>query len=350
MGLFIAILLLSMLIFLHELGHFFAARAFGVRVEVFSIGFGKKLLSYKIGHTQWSLSAIPLGGYVQMKGQDDTNPQLRSSDPDAYSTKRPWQRIIILFAGPFANFLVAFILYLFVASLGVPKLLADIGEVGNDSPAYHAKLQKGDQILKINGADVTFWEEIAPRIESSPQGVALLIERERQLLDIQLTPKLIEDKNIFGERIERYIIGIKPLGSTRIESLNFPQTLHFAWQRTQEASMMILLSIQKLITGVIGSENVNGVITIVDVTAKMSDRGIVALLLFTALISINLGVLNLLPIPALDGGHILFNLYEMASQKPPSTQAMLTLTLMGWGLLGSLMLLGIYNDINRLLG
>jgi hypothetical protein len=141
MGIVVALLVLSVLIFFHELGHFTAARFFGVRVDVFSIGFGKKLFTKKIGDTQWSLSAIPLGGYVKMKGQDDSDPTKISYDEDSYNVKKPWQRIIILLAGPFANFLLAFILYFAIANMGVPKLLPYVGKVGENTPAYQAGLK-----------------------------------------------------------------------------------------------------------------------------------------------------------------------------------------------------------------
>ena len=129
MGTLVALLVLSVLIFFHELGHFAAARFFVVQVDVFSIGFGKKLYSKMIGKTEWSLSAIPLGGYVKMKGQDDSDPTAVSYDDDSYNVKKPWQRIIILLAGPFANFLLAFVLYFAIANIGVPKLLPYVGEV-----------------------------------------------------------------------------------------------------------------------------------------------------------------------------------------------------------------------------
>ena len=128
------LLVLSVLIFFHELGHFTAARFFGVQVDVFSIGFGKKLYSRMIGKTEWSISAVPLGGYVKMKGQDDADPTKVSYDEDSYNAKKPWQRIIILLAGPFANFLLAFLLYFAIANLGVPKLLPYVGKVNVQTP------------------------------------------------------------------------------------------------------------------------------------------------------------------------------------------------------------------------
>ncbi|MEA1880399.1 MAG: RIP metalloprotease RseP, partial [Campylobacterota bacterium] len=345
-----AILVLSILIFFHELGHFTAARYFGVQVDVFSIGFGKKLYSRTIGKTEWSISAIPLGGYVKMKGQDDTDLTKISYDEDSYNVKKPWQRIIILLAGPFANFLLAFLLYVAIANIGVPKLLPHVGTVGENTPALASGLQANDKITQINGKPIRFWDDISPIIDAKDGDLFITIERDNTILSLQLRPKMIEDKNMFGETITRRIIGITASGEQKMITFGLLESLHYAWNETKRASLMIIQSIQKLITGVIGAENLSGVITIVDVTSKASAAGITALFFFTALISVNLGVLNLLPIPALDGGHIMFNLYEMFTGKTASQKSMIAITLFGWSILISLMLLGLYNDINRILG
>ena len=350
MGIFVALLVLSVLIFFHELGHFTAARFFGVRVDVFSIGFGKKLFSKTIGDTEWSLSAIPLGGYVKMKGQDDSDPTKISYDEDSYNVKKPWQRIIILLAGPFANFLLAFLLYFAIANLGVPKLLPYVGTVGADTPAFTAGLQKNDRLMQINGINIQYWENIGQHINDAKADITLIVERGQELVTLQLTPKVIEDQNIFGEKITRRIIGISPSGKQTTVSFGFVEGLNYAWKETKKASLLIVQSVQKLITGVVGADKLGGIITIVDVTAEASSAGILALFFFTALISVNLGVLNLLPIPALDGGHIMFNLYEMITGKTASDKVMMYITMIGWALLISLMMLGLYNDINRLLG
>ena len=349
MGILVALLVLSVLIFFHELGHFTAARFFGVRVDVFSIGFGKKLFTKKIGDTQWSLSAIPLGGYVKMKGQDDSDPTKISYDEDSYNVKKPWQRIIILLAGPFANFLLAFILYFAIANMGVPKLLPYVGKVGDNTPAYQAGLTKDDKIVQINGQNIRFWENIGKNINEAKAGITLIIERDQQLVTLQIVPKIIEDKNIFGEKITRRIIGISPSGKQTTVYFGFMDGLDYAWDETKKASLLIVQSVQKLITGVVGADKLGGIITIVDVTAEASSAGLLALFFFTALISVNLGVLNLLPIPALDGGHIMFNLYEMFTGKTASEKVMMYITMIGWALLISLMMLGLYNDINRLM-
>ena len=350
MGILVALLVLSILIFFHELGHFTAARYFGVQVDVFSIGFGKKLYSKTIGKTQWSISAIPLGGYVKMKGQDDTDPTAISYDEDSYNVKKPWQRIIILLAGPFANFLLAFLLYFAIANIGVPKLLPYIGEVGKDTPAFSAGVSKEDKVLQINGKNIRFWEEIGESINGTQEDITLIVERGDRLITLLLAPKIIEDKNIFGETITRRIIGISPLGKQTTVHYGMIDGLGYAWEETKQASLMIVQSVQKLITGVVGADKLGGIITIVDVTAEASSAGILALFFFTALISVNLGVLNLLPIPALDGGHVMFNLYEIITGRSASEQAMMYMTIIGWAILISLMMLGLYNDINRLLG
>ncbi len=350
MGIFVAILVLSVLIFFHELGHFAVARFFGVQVDVFSIGFGKKLYSKVIGKTQWSISLIPLGGYVKMKGQDDLDPTKISYDDDSYNSKKPWQKILILLAGPFANFLLAFILYFAIANLGVPKLLSSIGSVAPDSPAMSAGLLKGDDIVKINSKDISYWADVGESINQTSDNITLVIKRENELITLTLIPKVIDDINIFGEKITRRIIGISPSGKQTTVYFGLVDGLYYAWDETKKASMLIVESIQKLITGVVSSDKLGGIITIVDVTAQASSAGLLSLFFFTALISVNLGVLNLLPIPALDGGHIMFNLYEMFTGRTPSESVMWYMTVIGWAMLLSLMVLGLYNDINRLIG
>ncbi|CAA6814717.1 MAG: Membrane-associated zinc metalloprotease [uncultured Sulfurovum sp.] len=351
MGIFIALLVFSFLIFFHELGHFLAARYFGVHVEVFSIGFGKRVLTKKFGATQWSLSLIPLGGYVRMKGQDDANPELKSYDSDSYNSKTPFERIVISFAGPFANFLLAFILYLMVSIIGVPTPLANVGKLMDKSPALDAGIQLEDSITNIDGRPIKYWNEIGESLGQNDQEHQITILRDKQYIDLSITPKLLETHNVFGEDDKRYLLGISP-NPNKIEHIpyNLEDGLRFAYEQTQYASLYIVKSLQKLLSGLIPLENLGGAVGIVNTTSKVSQMGWIALLMFTALISVNLGVINLLPIPALDGGHILFHLYELLTKKPANEEIMLKLTLLGWGILLSLMLLGLYNDINRLLG
>jgi len=360
MGIFIAFLILSFLIFFHELGHFVTARFFGVQVDVFSIGFGKKVFSKRIGKTEWSISSIPLGGYVKMKGQDDVNPIAKSNDRDSYSSKAPWQRIIILLAGPFANFLVAFLLYFGISQIGTPLsplfnyshyIEPIVGSFSDNSPAKKIGLKDGDKILEVNNKKIDNWEDIGKTIQNSKQdSLHFRVLRENGVvLEFDIKPIVKEQKNRFGELIKRKLVGIAPkVSNIKLEFSPF-EGLIFAWNETIHASTLIFQSIQKLIMGSVPANQLGGVISIMDVTAKASQSGILPLLFFTALISVNLGVLNLLPIPALDGGHITFNIYEMVTGKAPNEEIAYRLTLIGWAVLLSVMLLGLYNDIHRLI-
>ncbi len=343
-----AILILSFLIFFHELGHFLMAKLVGVKVEVFSIGFGKKLFCKKIKETNWCISAIPLGGYVQMKGQDDSNPTLKSNDPDSYTSKSPWQRILILLGGPGFNFLLAFLIYVFVALYGVVKLAPVVGKTIPNTPAAKV-LKPNDKIVEINGIKIKTWDEMAKLIQKFDV-LNLKIKRNGKIIMLTLKPKIEKQKNIFNETIKRKIIGIMPKGETIIIKYSFVDAIKWAWEEFLNAAMLIIKGLQKLITGAIGLNTLSGPIGIVDVTAKVAQVGIIPLLMLTALLSVNLGILNLLPIPALDGGHIMFNLYEALFKREVNEEIMYRLTIVGWMILGSLMIIGIYNDLVRILG
>jgi len=342
------LLVLSFLVFFHELGHFVAARYFGVKVHVFSIGFGKQLFAKEWKGTTWQLSLIPLGGYVKMKGQDDSNPALVESGDDSYNTKQPWKRIVILFAGPLANFILAAILYFSIALMGASTFASQVGTVQKDSPAFHAGIQKDDLIVRINDEDIKSWEDIGKIIVNSQGALKFYIKRNNKLIAKTINPHISDSQNMFKEKIKKRMIGISPSGKVIKLDLSISQSLVYAYEKTIYSSTMIFQGVQKLIQGVIPSSEVGGVITIGKVISDASQSSIIALFTITALISVNLGVLNLLPIPALDGGHIMFNIYEMITKRKPSDKVFMFLTIAGWVILGSLMLLGIYNDINRI--
>ena len=343
-----AIIILSFLIFFHEFGHFLMARLVGVKVEVFSIGFGKKLLCKNFKGTNWCISAIPLGGYVQMKGQDDTDPTLKSNDPDSYTTKSPWQKILILLGGPGFNFLLAILIYLFIALSGWQKLAPIVGKTIPNTPAYNV-LKPGDKIIQINGIKIKSWDDI-PKIEKKANVLNLMVLREGKIIDLTLKPKIVKEKNIFSETIKRKIIGIVPSGDVVRVKYSLFEAFKVAFEKFKNDSMLIVKGLEKLFTSSVGIKAISGPIGIVDVTAKVANYGMQPLLLLTALLSVNLGILNLLPIPALDGGHIMFNLYEAIFKRELSEAVMVKLTIAGWAFLGGLMLIGFYNDITRLMG
>lgn len=352
MNAFVAFLILCALVLFHELGHFILARICGVKVEVFSIGFGKKLLSLHFRGTQYALSLIPLGGYVKLKGQDAQEDSHNASkihhDSDSYLAKTPLQRIAILLAGSMFNILLALILYMIVGLIGKPTLLPVIGEVREDFPAYIAGVQSGDRILAINTQEIKSWSELDSLIAQSIGEIELVLERAGQRHFIKLTPVSAESTNIFGERESRKVIGIISKNEVGKIAYGIWESVGYAFNETLKTGKLLILGIVKLVSGAIPMSEVGGVVSIVSVIGTASQDSLTTLLYLTAFISINLGILNLLPIPVLDGGHIVLNLYELCRGKAPQANVVHYLTIIGFGVLISLMVLGLYNDILRL--
>lgn len=344
----VTILAISFLIFFHELGHFLAARTLGVKVNTFSIGFGEKIYTKNIGGTDYCLSAIPLGGYVQLKGQDDTDPKAKNYDRDSYNVLSPIKRIYILFAGPFFNFILAFFIYILLGIIGVERLAPSIGHIADGSAAANAGLVKNDKILEINGVKITEWDDISKNVKLKPS--TILIDRNGSILSINLTPKIGETVNLFNEKVQRPLIGISPNGEVVKIYHTGLNSLKFAYDETLEASKLIFKSFTKLVSGAVPLKEVGGIVQIADVTSKAAKISLGVLLTIVALISVNLGVLNLFPIPALDGGHILFNLYELIFRREVNERVLIMLTYCGWALLLGIMVLATFNDIMRLSG
>ncbi|EAK1249791.1 MULTISPECIES: RIP metalloprotease RseP [Campylobacter] len=341
----ITLLVISFLIFFHELGHFLAAKHMRVDVEIFSIGFGKAIFKKTYKNTEYRLSALPFGGYVKLKGQDDLNPSEKNYEPNSYNTLSPLARIYILFAGPFFNFFLAFLLYIAIGFLGVQKLAPVIGNIAPNSAAQKANLQIGDKILAIDGVQIQSFEEIGKLVHAKP--TLLNIERDNKFINITLTPQIDQGYNEFYQKVQKPLIGIAPKGEFVTIYHSGISSLKYAYEESINASLLIFKGLTKIISGELDAKNMGGIITMVDITSKAANTSIVVLFLITALISINLGVLNLLPIPALDGGHILFNLYELIFKKEVPKVCFEYLSYFGMALLLSLMVFVTYNDITR---
>ena len=349
MGILTTVFVLSFLVFFHELGHFLAARYLGVRVLVFSIGFGKAIFSKTIGNTKYVLAMIPLGGYVRMKGQDDLDPTQRNKDTDSYNSKSPIERMIILFAGPFANFLLAFLIYLFIGLGEVKYLAPSIGEVRKDSPASLVDIRKGDIVLSIDNEKIKTWNDLSSMIKKSNKEMIFLINRDDKIIKKILKATDIKYKTMFGDIESKKMVGISAKGDIVNIKHSISDTFSYAYMMVDNNIIMIYTSMEKMILGAISTENLGGIISIAQITSNASEIGYMAVLSLMALISVNLGVLNLLPIPALDGGHIMFNIYELITKHAPNEKTIIIITLLGWVMLLSLMFLGLYNDINRIL-
>ena len=344
----ITVLVISFLIFFHELGHFLAARMLKVGVLKFSVGFGQSVYSKTIGGTEYAISAIPLGGYVSLKGQEDAKPGLKNEDADSYTRLSPLGRIFILFAGPFFNFALAFLIFIALGHIGVERLAPTVGKVLENSAAASAGLKKGDKILNINGIKIREWDEISKNVNLT--STAITLERAGEIKTINLTPKIGQSVTIFGEKIEKPLIGISPSGeAVTIRNTGF-SSIKFALVETVNASKLIFTGLEKLIVGVVPLKEMGGIIQITDITSKAAGIGVSTLLIIAALISVNLGVLNLLPIPALDGGHIFFNLYELIFRREMNEKAYIGLTYCGWAFLLCLMAFATFNDVMRLSG
>ncbi len=347
----VAVLMLAFLIFVHELGHFTIARICGVKVEVFSIGFGKKLCFFKLFGTQFALSLIPLGGYVKLKGMDKEENETNETNQenDSYAQKSPFQKLWILFGGAFFNFLFAILVYFFLALGGEKVLLPVIGDL--EKNALEAGLLKGDKILSINHKKIASFGEIRSVVARSRGELVLEIERNHQILEKRLTPKIvavISDSNDPNEIIKYKVIGIKPdMQKTVVVSYYLFQAFEQALSRFKEGVVLIVDSLRRLITGSASVKELSGVVGIVGALSHASSLSM--LLLFGAFLSINLGILNLLPIPALDGAQMLGVVFKNIFKITLPAFMQNALWLAGVGFLVFIMFLGLFNDITRLL-
>jgi len=349
MGIISAIILLGVLIFIHELGHFLLAKSRGVLVERFSIGFGPVLWKRQKGETEYALSAIPLGGYVKMYGEQ---PDSEDDDPEkahrSFAKKSVFSRFLIVFAGPFANFLLAVVIYAGIFMAGTPRFLAEVGDVAKDSAAMTAGVQKGDMILSIDGKDMKFWDDMTAYVQDRPgQPLNFTIERGGKKLDLTITPRMVTDKDVFGENIRIGRVGIVRGEKNVIERDNPLKAIYNGAVQTYTISKLMLVGLVKLVENVVPADSLGGPIMIVKMAKDSADTGLISFFAFMAVISINLGILNLLPIPVLDGGHILFLIIEAIMRRPVSIRVREVANMFGMALLMFVMFFAFYNDITR---
>lgn len=343
------IILLGVLIFVHEFGHYLAARIAGVGVLKFSLGFGPKIISKKIGETEYILSWIPLGGFVKLLGESGNEELSPEEEQKSFCKQSVWKRILIVLAGPVFNFLLAIIIFAFVLMYGLPNLTSEVGVVQKGSAAYEAGMQNGDKIIYINGEKIKFWEDIRVIIaEAKEKQIEVVVERGKEEKTLMIKPRFSKSKNIFGEDVPAYLIGILPSEKTMIERRNPWDAILSSLYKTWEISKLTVLSVVKMIEGVISPKTLGGPIFIAQVAGAQVKEGLIPFILFMAILSINLGVINLFPIPVLDGGHILFYLIEVVMRREVSVKVREMSQQIGFVVLLMLMLFVIFIDIERL--
>lgn len=345
-----AVILLGILIFVHEAGHFLFAKLLNVKVLKFSLGFGPKVVGRRFGETEYLLSSVPLGGYVKMLGEDQGDEISDADKARAFNFQPRWRRLLIVLSGPLFNIIFAAVIFFFVFVAGVPSLLPEVGEIVPDSPAAHSGLMKGDRIVEIDGSPIHRWDEMTGIIHKSPgRQLHIKIKRGEEAIAFEITPEKKAAPNIFGEQKDVGLIGIKPSGNTIVEKETLSGALIQAIARTWDISVLTVVSIIKLIQRIIPAETIGGPILIFQMAGQQASQGPLSFFAFMAVISINLGIANLLPIPILDGGHILFIGIEAVRRKPLSEKVIMISQRIGLALLVTIMVLAFYNDIMRLI-
>ena len=252
------VILLGVLIFVHELGHFLAAKATGVKVERFSLGFPPKMIGKKVGETEYLLSWVPLGGYVKMYGENpdeegEVPPEMRHR---SFSHKPTWNRFLIVFAGPGFNFFFAFLVYWVVISFtGLPHFLPVVGAVQDNMPASAAGLTAGDRVTSIDGRPVKYWEDVLVLVrDSNGREVEITVDRDGRPVSARLQPKMVVVQNIFGEDQEVPMIGIQVQGEQVFEPVNLLEAVYWGALTTYDRTKLIILSVVKLIQGSISAK------------------------------------------------------------------------------------------------
>jgi regulator of sigma E protease len=344
-------IVLGVLVFVHELGHYLAARWRGVHVEAFSIGFGRALATWTDRRgTVWKLAWIPLGGYVKLHGQE--RPEDVPADVRAlwipgktFHEKEVLSRAIVVAAGPIANFLLAMVLFAgLFATAGRPVAIPVVGDVIADSAASHAGLQTGDRITRIDDTPIARFEDIQ-RIVASHPGVPLTMHVTRGGADetLSVTPQ----SQTASDGSKTGLLGIRG-GNTEFERLNPAEAVVGGVTQTWDVGVQTLAGVWQMITGHRGTEDLGGPLRIAQLSGQVAELGVASLVSFIAVLSVNLGLINLFPIPVLDGGHLLFFLAEAIRGKPLPPRALDYGFRAGFAVLVGLFVFATWNDLSHL--
>ena len=362
-SLFSFLIVLSVLIFFHELGHFLAARRLGVKVLKFSLGFGPRLIGRTVGDTEYLISALPLGGYVKLFGEEPSEGEAAQAlSPEdrkrSFSHASVWKRIVIVAAGPVFNMLLAYLIFTGALSIGVPMYVPDfdslmpvVETVVENSPAQAAGIKPGDRIVSINDHKISTWVQMTEIIYGSAgKALTIVVERDRRDLSLTVTPAPKTIENEEGKTVEVGQIGIgKSPRGVQIEAANPLEAIYKGGQATWQWTYLTVEGLVRLVQGKLSTDNIGGPILIGQMSGQAASQGFGGLAFLIAILSITLGVMNILPIPVLDGGHLLFFAIEAVLGRPLSLRKREIAQQVGLALLLLLMALAFYNDIIRLL-
>lgn len=326
-----AILAFSLLVIIHELGHFAMAKFNGVKVHEFSLGMGPKLFGIKGKETEYLIKAFPIGGYVKMEGEDEG-----SNDPRAFNNKTPGQKLSIVSAGAIMNFVLAIVLFTIIGAVE-GYISPVIGEVVPNTPAMKAGILVGDKITKVNSVNIERWDDFLSEM-SLNKGESLNIEVTRDSKVEQLVLKPLKD-----EKENKFIIGIRV--SNIREKMNLGESVVYGFKQTGSTSKQIFVFLGSLFKGDVSVNDVGGPISIIRISGKAAEMGLTSLMMLTAMLSVQLGILNVIPFPALDGGWIFILLFEIISGKKLNEKKVAMVNYFGFMFLMALMVLIVLKDI-----
>ncbi|HAU28487.1 MAG TPA: RIP metalloprotease RseP [Rhodospirillaceae bacterium] len=351
------VLVLSVLVFVHEFGHYFVARRFGVRIEVFSIGFGRELFGWNDrAGTRWKFSMIPLGGYVRMFGDADesSRPDVKALDrlsakdkAETFQFKPLWQRFSIVAAGPVTNFLFAMVvLAALFMSIGRPFTPPHVGAVQEGSAAAEAHILPGDVVRTIGNTSIRRFEQIQQIVAINiGTPIVMSLDRDGKIFDINITPKVVEFEDNFGNLHAKGLLGISSSQAMAVEKMGPVTAVGAAVQEVFSISGDILVTLGQLVVGSRSRSEIGGPLQIAKLSGDFARNGAVSLIWFMALLSVNLGLLNFFPIPLLDGGHLFFYACEAILRRPLSEKAQEIGFRIGFGLVMMLLVFATWNDL-----
>ncbi|OGW75079.1 MAG: RIP metalloprotease RseP [Omnitrophica bacterium RBG_13_46_9] len=343
----VVVAVFSILVLVHELGHMFAAKKLGVKVEKFSLGFGKKLFGIKRGETEYVVSVCPFGGYVKLAGD---NPAECQGTAEEFYSKSFFARFLIITAGPLTNYFFAFILFIVIFIMGVPSFTAKVDRLLPGYPAVTSGLREGDSIFEVGGKGIEYWDDLVAIVQKSTTGAPLefKVTRGEEILTFKIPPKVVKTKNIFGQETMIGMIGISPRKEIVLVRHGLLEAIALGGKRTVMLTTLTYKGLWLLITGGMPlKESVAGPIGIAFLIGQAAKLGFIYLLSIMAHINVALAVFNLLPIPILDGGHILFLAIERLRGRPVSPRAQEMVGQIALYILIAFALFISWNDITR---